>query len=201
MSWWLISLLNTRKLPHQLPTFDRDGVLQTVIETPKGSRNKFDFEPESGLFKLGGAMPAGVIFPFDFGFVPSTLGEDGDPLDVLLLMDAPAFTGCLVGARLVGVIEANQTERDGSTVRNDRLIAVAEHSRVQGEVQSVEHLNSARLDEIEYFFQSYNTFKGKTFEVLARSDGERALQLVHAGQALYNKKSSTRKTTLRKKKA
>ena len=176
-------------------------MLQTVIETPKGSRNKFDFDAESGLFKLGGAMPSGAIFPFDFGFVPSTLGEDGDPLDILLLMDAPAFAGCLVGARLVGVIEAKQTERDGKTVRNDRLIAVAEHSRVQSEVQTLEHLNAARLDEIEYFFQSYNTFKGKTFEVLARSDGERALHLVREGQALLKQKSSTRKTALRKKKA
>ena len=184
-----------------LPTFDRDGILQTVIETPKGSRNKFDFDAESGLFKLGGAMPSGVIFPFDFGFVPSTLGEDGDPLDVLLLMDAPAFAGCLVGARLVGVIEASQTERDGNTVRNDRLIAVAQHSRNHEENQNLEDLNAARLDEIEYFFQSYNTFKGKTFEVLARSDGERALQLVKEGQALFNKKSSTRKPAQRKKKA
>ncbi len=183
--------------PFELATFDRDGMLNAIIETPKGSQNKFDFDPETGLFKLGGAMPVGAAFPFDFGFVPSTLGEDGDPLDVLVLMDAPAFAGCLVTARLVGVIEANQTERDGKTTRNDRLIAVAEHSRVQKEVEELEHLNAARLDEMEYFFVSYNTFKGKTFEVLARSGAERARQLVKDGQAAYQKKheaqSSTRK--------
>ena len=143
-------------------------------------------------------MPVGAAFPFDFGFAPSTLGEDGDPLDVLLLMDAPAFAGCLVGARLVGVIEALQTERDGKTVRNDRLIAVAEHSRVQNQTQELEHLNAARLDEMEYFFVSYNTFKGKTFEVVARSGAQRAHQLVSEGQKLWKNqtkpKSSTRKT-------
>src|SRR3954469_6625001 len=88
----------------------RSGELNVIIETPKGSRNKFDFDEELGLFKLGGVLPAGAVFPFDFGFVPATRGGDGDPLDVLVLMDEPAFVGCLVAARLIGVIEAEQAE-------------------------------------------------------------------------------------------
>jgi inorganic pyrophosphatase len=100
------------------------GDLRVIIETPQGSRNKFDYDAELGLFKLGGVLPAGAVFPFDFGFVPSTTGGDGDPLDVLVLMDEAAFAGCLVEARLIGVIEAKQTERDGKTTRNDRLVAV-----------------------------------------------------------------------------
>src|SRR5215212_9852523 len=107
-----------------LQAFDPDsGDLNVIIETPKGQRNKFKYDEKSGLYKLGGVLPAGAVFPFDFGFAPSTLGGDGDPLDVLLLMDEPAFAGCLVPARLVGVIEAEQTEK-GNTARNDRLIAV-----------------------------------------------------------------------------
>jgi inorganic pyrophosphatase len=116
----------SRKLP---PILNETGEIHAVVETPKGSRNKFDFDPETGCFELGSAMPAGVEFPFEFGFIPGTLGEDGDPLDLLILMEAPTFVGCVVRARLVGVIEAKQKEKDGKEERNDRLIAVAGHSR------------------------------------------------------------------------
>src|ERR687894_835887 len=93
-------------LLNRLPAFDPDsGTLNAVIETPKGHRNKYKFDEERGLFLLDGVLPAGAVFPFDFGFVPSTTGGDGDPLDVLVLMDEPAFTGCLVRVRLLGVIE------------------------------------------------------------------------------------------------
>ena len=74
----------SRKLP---PIVKETGEIRAIVETPKGSRNKFDFDPQTGLFELGSAMPAGVEFPFEFGFIPGTLGEDGDPLDLLILMD------------------------------------------------------------------------------------------------------------------
>ena len=91
----------------KLPSFDKEsGDLNVVSETPKGCRNKYAFEPDLGLFVLKKVLPAGSVFPFDFGFVPSTKGEDGDPLDILVLMDEPAFCGCLVPSRLVGLIEA-----------------------------------------------------------------------------------------------
>src|SRR6185295_6553872 len=94
-----------------LTAFDSDSkLLNAIIETPKGSRNKFSYDQKHGLFVLGGVLPLGAVFPFDFGYIPGTLGGDSDPLDVLVLMDEPAFTGCLVPARLIGVIEANQTE-------------------------------------------------------------------------------------------
>ncbi|HZH34710.1 MAG TPA: inorganic diphosphatase, partial [Pyrinomonadaceae bacterium] len=129
--------------------------LNVIIETPKGSRNKYTFDEKLGLFKLGGVLPLGANFPFDFGFIPSTTGGDNDPLDVLLLMDEPAFAGCLVESRLLGVIEAEQTE-DGKTERNDRLIAVAENSRNHKNVRSLEDLNENAIGEIEHFFISYN---------------------------------------------
>ncbi len=69
---------------------------KAIIETPKGRRNKFDFDPEYGLFALGGLLGEGLAFPFDFGFIPSTLGDDGDPLDVVILLDEPGHVGCLV---------------------------------------------------------------------------------------------------------
>src|SRR3954454_18278292 len=112
--------------PDRLAAYDGDSLVG-VIDTPKGSQNKFAYEPRFGAFVLKGVLPAGAVFPYDFGFVPSTVGDDGDPLDVLVLMDAPAFVGCIVPSRLIGAIEAEQTE-DGKTGRNDRLLAVAASS-------------------------------------------------------------------------
>jgi inorganic pyrophosphatase len=174
-----------------LQSFDaKSGELNAIIETPKGSRNKFDYDEEHNLFKLGGVLPVGASFPFDFGFVPSTLGEDGDPLDVLVLMEEPVFSGCLVPARLIGAIEAEQTERDGQTTRNDRLIAVASNYRQQQDVHSLDHLNPGLVDEIEHFFVSYNEGKGKNFQPQRRSGPERAAQLVEEGQRLLRQQKS-----------
>src|SRR6202522_1921216 len=117
-----------------LSAFQCEGC--AIIETPKNRRNKFDYDPESNLFKLGGLLPEGMMFPFDFGFVPSTLGDDGDPVDVMVLMDAPAHVGCLIEVRIIGVISAEQTQ-DGKTETNDRLLGVAVHSYEHEDLQSI----------------------------------------------------------------
>jgi inorganic pyrophosphatase len=161
-----------------LDTFNDDDELNVVIETPKGSRNKYDYDEKTGLFRLGGVLTSGASFPFDFGFVPSTLGGDGDPLDVLVLMDEPAFAGCLVRTRLVGVVEAEQTERDGETTRNDRLVGVA--------------VGPELLEEIEHFFVSYNQIKGKEFKPLGRFGPRKALGLVEEGAKLYRQSKRRR---------
>ena len=178
------------------PTFRDEGELNVIIEAPRGSRNKYAYEPDDGLFLLQGVLPAGASFPFDFGFIPSTLGEDGDPLDVLVLMDAPAFPGCLVPSRLVGCIEAEQTERDGERMRNDRLIAVAAKSRTHRDVKSLDDLNDTLLEEIEHFFVSYNEIRGKKFEPLGRVGPEGALEKVKEGAT----RAKRRKTKTRKRK-
>ena len=156
-------------------------LLNVIVDTPKGSRNKFKFDSESGLFKLSGVLPAGAIFPYDFGFVPSTLGDDGDPLDVLVLMDEPAFVGCLVPVRLLGLIEAEQTERDGSTMRNDRLIAVAAASITHCSLKTLGTLDENLVTQIEHFFVSYNQIKGKQFKPLGRFGPVRARRAIDAG--------------------
>ncbi len=181
------------KKPNTMSAFDGDsGELNVIIETPKGSRNKFDYDEDAGLFKLGGVLPSGAVFPFDFGFVPSTVGGDGDPLDVLVLMDEPAFTGCLVRVRLLGVIEAEQTERDGVTTRNDRLVGVASESRLLREVKTLAGLGENLLDEIEHFFISYNDIKGKEFKPLGRFGAARALKLVEEGRKVFGRKRNKR---------
>jgi|SRR5438270_9733065 len=143
-----------------------DGLVQVVVETPKGSRNKYAFDPKRRTFRLKKVLPEGMSFPLDFGFIPSTEADDGDPLDVLLLMDQPVFPGCLVDARLIGVMEAEQSE-DGKTNRNDRLIAVCDASHTHSDVRSVGDLNDRLLREIEQFFVNYNALSGKKFKVLA----------------------------------
>ncbi len=167
-----------------LPAFDVEtDDLNAVVETTKGSRNKCSFDPALGVFRLSGVLPAGASFPFDFGFVPSTLGEDGDPLDVLVLMDEPAFAGCLVPSRLLGVITARQTERDGRVEQNDRLVAVAAKSRVHEHVRSLDDLGETLVREIEHFFVSYNVAFGKQFEPTGRKGARAATTIVHQGEA------------------
>lgn len=173
------------------PFDEESGDLNVVIETPKNSRNKYAFDEKSGVFVLKGVLAVGHSFPFDFGFIPQTLGGDGDPLDVLVLMDEAAFAGCLVPSRLVGVIEADQTERDGRIERNDRLIAVAADSHTHSHVRSINDLNDTLVAQIEHFFVSYNEIKGKKFEVSGRFAARRAKAVVEEGAALYQNKKQT----------
>jgi inorganic pyrophosphatase len=164
----------------QLPArvADSPSNIHVVIETPKGSRNKMAFEPDFEAFMLKGVLPEGHSFPYDFGFVPSTKAEDGDPLDVLLLLDAPTFAGCVVEARLLGAIELEQREEDGSVVRNDRLLAVATHSRQHKHLETITDLSDELLHEIEHFFHSYNEEKGGEIKVLDRVGPEQAYTLL-----------------------
>ncbi|HEY7159259.1 MAG TPA: inorganic diphosphatase [Gemmataceae bacterium] len=163
---------------HELPPVDPDsGRLNVVVDTPKGSRNKYKFDEQNGQWRLSKVLPQGLSFPYDFGFLPSTQGEDGDPLDVLLFMDEPTFPGCIVPARLIGILEAEQTE-DGKTIRNDRLVAVVETPYNPAEFHSLEEVSRQRLDEIEHFFVSYNQMEGRQFKPLARRGADQAQKLL-----------------------
>jgi inorganic pyrophosphatase len=177
-------------LPNQLDP--KTCVCAAIIETPKGSRNKFDYDPESNLFKLGGLLPEGMMFPFDFGFIPSTLGDDGDPLDVMVLMDAPAHVGCLMEVRIIGIIEAEQTE-DGKTESNDRLLGVAVHSYNHESLESINDVNSSLLDQVEAFFVSYNKQRGKKFKVTGTGGPQKAIRFLKAGIRARKVKGKTAK--------
>jgi len=167
--------------PIRLDTFDKDKNIQVIIETPKGSRNKYAWDTEQQVFALKKVLPEGMVFPHDFGFIPSTEGEDGDPIDVLVLMDQSVFTGCLVKSRLVGVIEGKQTQK-GKTVRNDRLLAVAESSHTHSEILSIEDLNKDLLREIEKFLVNYHSNDGAEFEVLACKGPDSAAKCLKNGR-------------------
>ena len=165
-------------LPHRLDPKSR--VCQAIIETPKGSRNKFDYDPDSGLFMLGGLLPEGMMFPFDFGFIPSTLGEDGDPLDIMVLMDAPAHVGCLMQVRIIGVIMAEQSQ-DGKAETNDRLLGVAVHSYNHENQESISDVSKTLLDQVEEFFVSYNKQRGKRFRITGTGGPKKAIEFLKSG--------------------
>src|SRR3954462_11587170 len=109
--------------------------LTAIVETPKGSAQKYTYEPEHKWLKLKKIMPAGMVFPFDFGFIPDTKGEDGDPLDIIIISELKSFPGCVMDCRVIGAITAEQTE-EGNTVRNDRFLAIPEISQLFAKVKS-----------------------------------------------------------------
>lgn len=156
--------------------------ITVIVETPKGSAEKFDYEPEFKAFKLKKVMPSGMVFPYDFGFVPNTKGEDGDPLDVLILSEFKTFPGCLIDCRVIGAIAANQTEKDGATMRNDRFIVVPTVSHEYEGVASIEDLPVALVEEMEHFFKAYNEISGKVFEPLERVGADRAFEMIQPGK-------------------
>ena len=157
------------------------AVLDVVIETPKGSRNKFSYKEKRQQFRLTKVLPEGMQFPYDFGYVPGTQVEDGDPLDVLVLMEEPAFPGCVVECRLIGVIEAEE-EKDGENFRNDRVLAVATSSDLYTSVSELSDLNSAVVDQIERFFVNYQHVHGVGYKVLSRKGSEAAVKAVEKGR-------------------
>jgi inorganic pyrophosphatase len=136
-----------------------------VVETPKGSRNKYAYDPEEGVFTLKKVLPTGMAFPYDFGFVPSTLADDGDPLDVLVLMDEPAFPGCVLTCRPVGVLEGVEIAGKNE-VRNDRIIAVEDGNHSYAAVGHVDDLGKKFVDELVEFFVNYHELTGKKYKVL-----------------------------------
>lgn len=165
-------------LLHQLPARQSgSGLVNVVVDTPKGSRNKYKYDEVQGLWRLSKILPLGSSFPFDFGFIPSTRGEDGDPLDALVLVDEPTFPGCILPTRLIGVIEAEQTEK-GKTVRNDRLIAVVETPYNPPPFQALDELSGQWLTEVEHFFVAYNHMEGREFRPRGRHGPEKAEAMI-----------------------
>ncbi|HEY2102781.1 MAG TPA: inorganic diphosphatase [Chthoniobacterales bacterium] len=144
---------------------DDDAIIQVVIETPKGSRNKYAFDEEQRIFELKKVLPAGMTFPYDFGFVPHTLADDGDPVDVLVLMDEPAFPGCLLKCRLIGIIEGEQGDKKDKE-RNDRVVAVEKENHSWADIKVIDDLGKQFLRELEDFFVNYHELSGQQYRVL-----------------------------------
>jgi inorganic pyrophosphatase len=168
--------------PVDLKPFDSADkqLLRVVIETPKGSRNKFAFDPKEHIYELKKVLPAGMTFPYDFGFVPSTKAEDGDPVDVLVLMDEPAFAGCLATCRLIGVIEGEQGDKK-KMVRNDRIVAVEKDAHSWADIKTMDDLGKRFCRELEEFFVNYHKLSGEQYRILGIKGPRQARRLVEIG--------------------
>lgn len=139
-------------------------LVNVIIDTPRGSRNKYKFDTRLGVFRISRILPVGMSFPYDFGSVPGTRAEDGDPLDVLVLGPAPTFPGCLVTVRLIGILRAQQLE-GGRQIRNDRLVGVPVTPVNRAPLRQLGELDPGQLHGIEEFFISYNRAQGRIFRI------------------------------------
>ena len=153
--------------------------ITAIVETPKGSAQKYDYDPANKWFRLKKILPAGMVFPFDFGFLPGTKGGDDDPLDVIIISEFKSFTGCVMDCRIIGAIIAEQTEK-GKTIRNDRFFAIPEVSLLFAEVKEMKDLPAGIIKQLETFFINYNEQESKKFKILKRIKAAKALQLMHA---------------------
>jgi inorganic pyrophosphatase len=169
-----------------IPTCTADGLVHIIIDTPQGSRNKYKYDTQWCCFKISRVLPIGMCFPHDFGSIPSTAGADGDPLDALVLVETPSFAGCLMQVRLIGVIEAEQKE-NRQTLRNDRLIAVAETPVNKPVIKHLNEVPKTMLDELEQFFVNYNRVHGREFKPIGRRGPQAARRLLKAGMRAYRR--------------
>lgn len=165
--------------PSRLSPTNKDDkkLIQVIIETPKGSRNKYAFDPKEKIFELKKVLPAGMTFPYDFGFIPSTEAEDGDPVDVLVLMDEPAFPGCLLKCRVVGVIEGEQGKKK-ARARNDRIVAIEAENHSFADIDHLDDLGDHFVRELEEFFVNYHKLTGKEYRILKAKGPDEARKLI-----------------------
>jgi len=149
--------------------------MDVIIETPRGSAVKYKYEEEYNLFRLLRRLPAGLAFPYDFGFFPNTRGEDGDPVDVMVISEFTAFTGCVMDCRVIGCLEVEQ-KKGSKLIRNDRFLAVPELSEQYEQVISISDVPEALVSGIETFFKTYMEREGKEFRMGTRLNAALAMR-------------------------
>lgn len=174
------------KLSHDLD--EKTGVCLAVIETPKGRRSKFDYDPKRRAFRLKKLLPEGMSFPLDFGFIPSTLCDDGDPLDVMVLADEALGVGVILDVRLIGVIDAEEKEK-GKTERNDRVLAVSTVSRLYTAVRTADDLPDDFIDNLSSFWIQKGRLEGVEFRALGVRGPEEAVARVRSASRTAKKKA------------
>jgi inorganic pyrophosphatase len=167
----------------RLPASPQEGLIHVVVESPAGSTTKIKYEPELDLFMMSRPLPLGVLYPHDWGFVPGTRAEDGDPVDVLMLSEGTTFPGLLVRARPLGVIRLEQNRRSGGgRERNDRIVAAAEKAP-RRELSTAADLPERERQEIEQFFLSATFFESKDAVILGWGGPDEVWKLLRASGA------------------
>jgi inorganic pyrophosphatase len=164
-----------------IPAFGSDDTVNVVVETPRGSTLKLKYEPQWDAMTVSRPLALGVTFPYDWGFVPSTQADDGDPLDAMLLWDVSSHPGVVVPTRAIGVlrVEQNRTNRKASErIRNDRIMCIPVEARREGTVTSIAALSERVRQELEQFAIAATALEGKDVRIVGWGDAAAALQLV-----------------------
>ena len=159
------------------PAFSAKDNIHAIIETPKGSRNKYTFNAGTGLFSLKKILPLGLCFPLDFGFIPQTMAEDEDPMDVLIFMEEPGFPGCQVECRVIGIIKAEQV-KNKKKIRNDRVLGVELQSKAYAMFKDVSDVSKEFLEDVTRFFEFYHQKEGDKFKALGIANAGTAIRLI-----------------------
>jgi len=179
-----INATHFEKIPAFAKAKNGEKLVHAIIETPRDTRYKFAFDPEFGIFKLKQVLAEGLEWPYDYGFVPQTLADDGDPLDILVLRDAPTFTGCLVEARILGLVRIC---KDGT--ENDRLLAAPE--RIPGIAQPSDHyddvddLPKETVEGICRFLVEYSEEEGHEIEFKGVKSRKKAFAAIECAMDAY----------------
>src|SRR5436190_10143397 len=173
---------------HSIKSFNKENKCwNVIIETPKGSSVKYALDEKTGFLTVKKALPEGMVFPFNFGMIPGTVADDGDPIDVLVFNEEPLVAGCLLHVKPVGVIKAEQS--DGKKkVRNDRIIGQAVPKEAPTELEELK-LTEKMVSQIVFFFKAYNKAYGEQFKVLGTGNAKKAIELVKRAAKEAHKKS------------
>jgi inorganic pyrophosphatase len=144
----------------RIPAQPKSGILNVLIEIPAGSKNKYEFDKDLNAFALDRVLYSSVQYPYDYGFVPNTLADDGDPLDGMVIMDQPTFPGCVIPARPIGML----IMIDGGD-RDEKILCVPDKDPRYTNVKTLSDIPQHRLDEIAEFFRSYKNLEKKVTEI------------------------------------
>jgi inorganic pyrophosphatase len=161
----------------KLPTWADKMHINAVVETPRGSHCKLEYDPKHRAFTLAKPLLAGLTYPYDWGFIPSTEAEDGDPLDVLMIHDAATYPGLILRCKPIGVLEVLQINK-GEKERNDRVFAVPDRSPFEGNLQDVRRLPARAVEELEKFFEATDALEDKKLEFLGWRGPARAVKTI-----------------------
>ena len=160
-----------------LPPFTEDGDVCVVVETPRSSRAKFDYDPKLKSFTLSKSLLTGLTYPHDWGFVPSTQADDGDPIDVMVVHDAATFPGIILTCRVIGILQIEQKHK-GKSLRNDRVFAVPRDSHSEQALKDVSDLSKPIRQELEKFFKATDELEDKKLTIIGWKGPKAAVQAI-----------------------
>jgi inorganic pyrophosphatase len=169
-----------------LPAFTKDGDVHVVVETPRGSRAKFAYDRKLETFTLRKSLLTGLTYPHDWGFVPSTEADDGDPLDIMIVHDAATFPGLVVTCRVIGILQIEQKSKDKSE-RNDRLFAVPRRSHSEQALEDVRDLTKPIQEELEKFFIATDELEDKKLKIIGWKGPKAAVQAIKEAEKVFAK--------------